>query len=28
MRGAIHPLSQYVYMAWCLVKYRDNYYED
>jgi len=20
MRGAIHPLSQYAFMAWCLVK--------
>jgi hypothetical protein len=24
MRGAIHPLPQYVFMAWCLVKHRDN----
>jgi hypothetical protein len=22
MRVAIHPLPQYVFMAWCLVKYR------
>jgi hypothetical protein len=25
MRGAIHPLPQYVFIAWCLVKYRDNF---
>jgi hypothetical protein len=25
MRGAIPPLSQYVFMAWCLVKHRDNF---
>jgi hypothetical protein len=25
MRGAILPLSQYVFMAWCLVKYRDYF---
>jgi hypothetical protein len=25
MRAAIPPLSQYVFMAWCLVKYRDNF---
>jgi hypothetical protein len=25
MRGAIPPLSQYVFMAWCLVKHRDTY---
>jgi hypothetical protein len=25
MRGAILPLPQYVFMAWCLVKYRDNF---
>jgi hypothetical protein len=24
MRGAIPPLSQYVFMAWCLVNHRDN----
>jgi hypothetical protein len=24
MRGAIPPLPQYVFMAWCLVKHRDN----
>jgi hypothetical protein len=24
MRGAIPPLSQYVFIAWCLVKHRDN----
>jgi hypothetical protein len=24
MRGAIPPLPQYVFMAWCLVKRRDN----
>jgi hypothetical protein len=24
MRGAIPPLPQYVFMEWCLVKYRDN----
>jgi len=24
MRGAIPPLPQHVYMAWCLVKHRDN----
>jgi hypothetical protein len=23
MRGAILPLPQYVFMAWCLVKHRD-----
>jgi hypothetical protein len=23
MRGAIPPLPQYVFMAWCLVKHRD-----
>jgi hypothetical protein len=23
MRGAIPPLLQYVFMAWCLVKHRD-----
>jgi len=26
MRGAIPPLSQFVFMAWCLVKHRDNFY--
>jgi hypothetical protein len=25
MRGAIHPLSQYVFMAWCLVTHRDKF---
>jgi hypothetical protein len=25
MRGAIPPLLQYVFMAWCLVKHRDNF---
>jgi hypothetical protein len=25
MREAIHPLPQYVFMAWYLVKYRDNF---
>jgi hypothetical protein len=25
MRGAISPLSQYVSMAWCLAKHRDNF---
>jgi len=25
MRGAIHPLPQCVFMAWCLVKHRDNF---
>jgi hypothetical protein len=25
MRGAIPPLSQYAFMAWCLVKHRDNF---
>jgi hypothetical protein len=25
MRGAIPPLYQYVFMAWCLVKHRDNF---
>jgi hypothetical protein len=25
MRGAIPPLHQYVFMAWCLVKHRDNF---
>jgi hypothetical protein len=24
MRGTIPPLPQYVFMAWCLVKHRDN----
>jgi hypothetical protein len=23
MRGAIRPLPQYIFMAWCLVKLRD-----
>jgi hypothetical protein len=25
MRGAIPSLAQYVFMAWCLVKHRDNF---
>jgi len=25
MSGAIPPLPQYVFMMWCLVKYRDNF---
>jgi hypothetical protein len=25
MRGAILPLSQYVFMAWCLIKHRDTF---
>jgi hypothetical protein len=25
MLGAVPPLLQYVSMAWCLVKYRDNF---
>jgi len=25
MRGAILPLCQYIFMAWCLVKHRDNF---
>jgi hypothetical protein len=25
MRGAIHSLPHYVFMAWCLVKHRDNF---
>jgi hypothetical protein len=25
MRGAIPPLPQYVFMAWCLVKHRDSF---
>jgi len=25
MRGAVHPFSQYVFMAWCFVKHRDNF---
>jgi hypothetical protein len=24
MRGAIPPLSEYIFMAWCLVKHRDS----
>jgi hypothetical protein len=24
MRGAIPPLFQYAFMAWCLVKHRDS----
>jgi hypothetical protein len=25
MSGAIPPLPQYVFLAWCLVKYMDNF---
>jgi hypothetical protein len=25
MRGAIPPFPQYVFIAWCLVKHRDNF---
>jgi hypothetical protein len=25
MRGAVPPLPQYAFMAWCLVKHRDNF---
>jgi len=25
MRGAMPPLSQYAFMAWYLVKHRDNF---
>jgi hypothetical protein len=25
MKGAIPPLLQYAFMAWCLVKHRDNF---
>jgi hypothetical protein len=25
MHGAIPPLPQYVFKAWCLVKHRDNF---
>jgi hypothetical protein len=25
MHGAIPPLPQYIFMAWCLVKHRDNF---
>jgi hypothetical protein len=25
MRGAIPPLPQYAFMAWCLVKHRDTF---
>jgi hypothetical protein len=25
MCGALPPLPQYVFMAWCLVKHRDNF---
>jgi hypothetical protein len=25
MRGAIPPLPQYAFMAWCLVKHRGNF---
>jgi hypothetical protein len=26
MSGAIPPLPQYAFMAWCLVEHRDNFY--
>jgi hypothetical protein len=25
MRGAIPPIPHYVFMVWCLVRYRDNF---
>jgi len=25
MRRAIPPIPQYVFMAWCLIKHRDNF---
>jgi hypothetical protein len=25
MSGVIHPLPQYAFMAWCLVKHRDSF---
>jgi len=25
MRGSIPPIPQYLFMAWCLVKHRDNF---
>jgi hypothetical protein len=25
MRGTLPPLPQYVFMAWCVVKHRDNF---
>jgi len=25
MSGAVSPLAQYAFMAWCLVKHRDNF---
>jgi hypothetical protein len=25
MRGSIPPFPQYAFMAWCLIKYRDNF---
>jgi hypothetical protein len=25
MLGAIRPIPQYAFMAWCLVKHRDNF---
>jgi hypothetical protein len=25
MRGAVPPLPQYVFMAWCLIKRRDKF---
>jgi hypothetical protein len=25
MRGAVPPLLQYVFVAWCLIKHRDNF---
>jgi hypothetical protein len=26
MRGAIPPFPQYVFMAWCLLKYRESFF--
>jgi len=26
MSGAVLPLPQYIFMTWCLVKPRDNFY--
>jgi len=25
LRGAVHPLPRYIFMAWCLVKHGDNF---
>jgi hypothetical protein len=25
MRGAVSPVPQYAFMAWCLVRHRDNF---